>query len=145
MRTFRLDRVMALYKGSRQIDDPMMYLAERFGGLAPEPVDTERLAMEALGVEPDVEYTPLPESAAKTNYAPDSSPFSEIADIPTAKKMFRKRFVLALVFFTLGIAALETMILSLASFGLATFLFFQCKNIKKRIKVLEAERGSRER
>jgi hypothetical protein len=49
VRTFRLDRVRALYLCNEKIKDLMKYLTERFEDAEPIPADTEALAAEALG------------------------------------------------------------------------------------------------
>jgi hypothetical protein len=128
MRTFRLDRVRALYLGNEKIKDLMACLAERFGEEEPEPADTEALAAEAAL-----------DSEAPQPVPPPAKKELKFEDIPKAKKGIRLLIKLTIVLVLLGFISLPTIILPILFFGGALILIFSANNVKKQIKKLEAE------
>jgi hypothetical protein len=126
VRTFRLDRVRALYLGNEKITDLMEYLTERFADDPSIPVGAEALAAEALNADGDPQPTP-----AKPEY--------KIKDIPTAKKHLRVSYIMIVALVILGFVSLPTVVLPILFFGGAGFLLLGAHGAKKQIKKLEAE------
>ncbi|GHV90408.1 hypothetical protein AGMMS50268_09110 [Spirochaetia bacterium] len=102
MRTFRFDRIKALYDGKERIKDPLEFMAEKYGEAVIHEVDTESLVAEALR-EGDTASTPPP--------APPRP-----LDIPKAKKKRRNRYITAAI---LGVASIASFISASIGWGIA--------------------------
>ena len=128
LRTFRLDRVRALYLGNEKIDDLTEYLKERFEA-GEITADIDALVAEATS-------DGAPEAAPRTAGAKPSQP--EITDIPKAKKGIRTLYIIIVSLIILGFISLPTVILPILFFGAALFLFIGVQSMKKQIKKAEA-------
>jgi hypothetical protein len=128
VRTFRLDRVRALYLGNQKIDDPMEYLTDRFEA-GEIPADTEALAAEAAA--------DAPEPASRS--AGTKPPLPEITDIPKAKKGIRNSYIITAALIIFGFVSLPTVILPILFFGGALFFISSIRTVKKQIKKAESE------
>ena len=70
---------------------------------------------------------------------PIKSPFPIITDLPKAKKGLRNLYLITAILIILGLISLPTVILPVLFFAGAIFFLFGVRNIKKQIKMLEAE------
>jgi hypothetical protein len=129
MRTFRFDRIRALYLDQEQIKDPLGYLAKRYESVPATHMTASQLAAQALDGDEDVDTAP----------AISSAPIVPL-DIPKAKKKRRNRYIIAGVLLVLSIITFPTILWGIVF--LVGALFFLLAGLVINGDIYEAENPS---